>query len=147
MNKEIFEQYKEEFENMSYCNLADEFNEPLFSITKSQDNLLKIIYINYANERDKHFELEEKINKAIKLIEDNYYSKNTTDIDSIVVSGDKLLQVRKVLKRGGMNREEVVYKLIELYFTNKNTFKMYSISLSDLIEMYEYVLNKLKGED
>lgn len=69
MNKERLEQYKEEFENMSYCDLADEFNEPLFSITKSQDNLLKIIYINYANERDKHFELEEKINKAIEYIE------------------------------------------------------------------------------
>ena len=41
---------------------------------------------------------KEVINKAIKLIEDSYYSKNTTDIDSIVVSGDKLLQVRKILK-------------------------------------------------
>lgn len=69
MNKERLEQYKEEFENMSYCDLADEFNEPLFSITKSQDNLLKIIYINYANERDKHFELEEIINKAIEYIQ------------------------------------------------------------------------------
>ena len=41
---------------------------------------------------------KEVIDKAIKLIEYSYYSKNTTDIDSIVVSGDKLLQVRKILK-------------------------------------------------
>ena len=41
---------------------------------------------------------EEVIDEAIKLIEDSYYSKNTTDIDSIVISGDKLLQVRKILK-------------------------------------------------
>lgn len=50
-------------------------------------NLLRLIEI-----------YEERIDKAIKLIEDIYYSKNTTDIDSIVVSDDKLLQVRKLLK-------------------------------------------------
>ncbi len=43
-------------------------------------------------------ELEEVIDKAIKLIEDTYYSKNTTDIDSIVLSSDKLIKVRKILK-------------------------------------------------
>lgn len=41
---------------------------------------------------------KEVIEKAIELIEDNYYSKNTTDIDSIVVSNNKLLQVRNILK-------------------------------------------------
>lgn len=39
-----------------------------------------------------------RIGKAIELIEDRYYSKNTTDIDSIGVSSNKLIQVRKILK-------------------------------------------------
>ena len=38
------------------------------------------------------------IDKAIKLIEDTYYSKNTTDIDSIVLSNNELLKIRKILK-------------------------------------------------
>ena len=41
---------------------------------------------------------KEVIDKAIKIIEDTYYSKNTTDIDSIVSSSDKLIKVRKILK-------------------------------------------------
>ena len=41
---------------------------------------------------------KEVIDKAIKLIEDTYYSKNTTDIDSIVLSSDKLIKVRGILK-------------------------------------------------
>ena len=43
-------------------------------------------------------ELEKVIDEAIKLIEDTYYSKNTTDIDSIVLSNDKLIKVRRILK-------------------------------------------------
>ena len=43
-------------------------------------------------------DLEKVIDEAIKLIEDSYYSKNTTDIDSIVLSSDKLIKVRKILK-------------------------------------------------
>ena len=41
---------------------------------------------------------KEVIDRAIKLIEDTYYSKNTTDIDSIVWSSDKLIKVREILK-------------------------------------------------
>ena len=96
------ENYIKEYEEMSLCDLADELVEPLFTIKK---DLAKTIYIHYAEERDKNYELEQEnqkykevIDKAIKLIEYNYYSKNTTDIDSIIVSGDKLLQVRKILK-------------------------------------------------
>ena len=36
--------------------------------------------------------------KAIEYIEDTYYSKNTTDIDSIVLSNNELLKIRKILK-------------------------------------------------
>ena len=39
-----------------------------------------------------------RINKAIELIEDRYYSKNTTDIDSVSISNNKLIQIRKILK-------------------------------------------------
>ena len=49
-------------------------------------------YLEYIGERD------ERINKAIKYIEDTYYSKNTTDIDSIVLSNNELLKIRKILK-------------------------------------------------
>ena len=41
---------------------------------------------------------KEVIDKAIKLIEDTYYSKNTTNIDSIILSSDKLLRIREILK-------------------------------------------------
>ena len=41
---------------------------------------------------------KEVFDKAIKLIEDTYYSKNTTDIDSIVLSNNELLKIRKILK-------------------------------------------------
>ena len=40
---------------------------------------------------------KEVIDKAIEYIEDTYYSKNTTDIDSIVLSNNELLKIRKIL--------------------------------------------------
>lgn len=42
--------------------------------------------------------LKGAIDKVIKYIEKEYYSKNTVDIDSIGITTDKLLQVRKFLK-------------------------------------------------
>ena len=50
------------------------------------------------NERDENIELSNKIDKAVELIEDSYYSKNTTDIDSIGLTTNKLIQIRKILK-------------------------------------------------
>ena len=41
---------------------------------------------------------KEVIDEAIKFIEDTYYSKNTTDIDRIVLSSDTLIKVREILK-------------------------------------------------
>lgn len=52
----------------------------------------------YEGLLDKTIKYQESINKGIKIIEDSYYSKNTTDIDSIVVSSDKLIQIRWILK-------------------------------------------------
>ena len=66
-------------------------SEMLGKMPASYNDLLK------ANE-----ELIQRIDKAIKFIEKVYYSKNTVDIDSIVVSNDKLIQVRQILI-GGKN--------------------------------------------
>lgn len=41
---------------------------------------------------------KEVINRAVKFIEDDYYSLNTTDINSIAMTSNKLLQVRNILK-------------------------------------------------
>lgn len=41
-----------------------------------------------------------------------------------------------------MNKEEIVYKLIELYFTNIRIFKDYYISLNDLFKEYNEMLKK-----
>lgn len=44
-----------------------------------------------------------------------------------------------------MNKEEIVYKLIELYFTNIRIFKDYYISLNDLFKEYNEMLKKIDG--
>ena len=104
MNKEeIIEEIIKEFHRQQLEMLLDDlqdinkftgFKDGAFKyeLEKYQANLL----VNCIKKQ------KEVIDKAIKFIEDTYYSKNTTDIDSIVVSGDKLLQVRKILKRSEM---------------------------------------------
>lgn len=64
--------YIKEFENMSLCDIADELVEPLFTI---EQDLARTIYIHYAEERDKNYELQQQlkkkdevISKAIKVI-------------------------------------------------------------------------------
>lgn len=42
-----------------------------------------------------------------------------------------------------MNKEEIAYKLIELYFTNIRILKDYYISLNDLFKKDNEVLKKL----
>lgn len=70
-------------------------NKQLKEHIEKYERYCKTTGIKELKENQKY---KEVIDKAIKLIEDSYYSKNTTDIDSIVLSGDKLLQVRKILK-------------------------------------------------
>lgn len=41
---------------------------------------------------------KEVIDKAIEYIEKEYYSKNTIDIESIGITTNKLIQIRKILK-------------------------------------------------
>ncbi|MCI6265842.1 MAG: hypothetical protein MR598_03220 [Erysipelotrichaceae bacterium] len=59
-----------------------------------------VLYLERENQvlLEENQKYKEVIDKAIKFIEDTYYSKNTTDIDSIVSSSDKLIKVREILK-------------------------------------------------
>ena len=52
----------------------------------------------YEGLLDKVINYEEAIDKAIKFIEDDYYSKNTTSLDKIGYTCNKLLKVREILK-------------------------------------------------
>ena len=45
-----------------------------------------------------------------------------------------------------MSEEEVAYKLIELYYTNKSTFNSYCVDLRKLSEIYKELLSILKGD-
>ena len=60
-----------------------------------KEELLLVNYIKQLKQENK--KLKEVIEKAIEYIEDTYYSKNTTDIDSIVLSNNELLKIRKIL--------------------------------------------------
>ena len=70
MSEEEIEKYKKEYENMSLCDLADEFVTPLFDV-KGKEKLLEIIYINYAYNRDKAEQLETTLNEVRKECEIN----------------------------------------------------------------------------
>lgn len=43
-----------------------------------------------------------------------------------------------------MSKEEIAYKLIELYYTNDGLFKSYCISLKDVVNIYNEILEILK---
>lgn len=45
-----------------------------------------------------------------------------------------------------MNKEEICFKLIELYYKNNSIFKNIYISLNDLFEKYNKMLKVLKVE-
>lgn len=75
----------------------DERSEYLCSQFNCVDYLIKLEkYTNNLLRKNK--KQQEVIDKAIEYIEKDYYSKNTTDIDSIILSNDKLLKIRKILK-------------------------------------------------
>ena len=87
--------YKEELSLVDYIKQLQQENKELKEHIEKYERYCKTTGIEELMKNKKY---KEVIDKAIKLIEYNYYSKNTTDIDSIIVSGDKLLQVRKILK-------------------------------------------------
>lgn len=43
-----------------------------------------------------------------------------------------------------MNKEYIAYKLIELYYTNNRIFKSYCMSLKDIANKYNEILEILK---
>ena len=61
-----------------------------------KEELSLVDYIKQLQQENQKY--KEVIDKAIEYIEDTYYSKNTTDIDSIVLSNNELLKIRKILK-------------------------------------------------
>lgn len=71
--------------------IANDMNKPL-------EELLYEMLNNAINENERH---KKAIDRAVKFIEDDYYSLNTTDINSIVITSNKLLQVRNILKEVG----------------------------------------------
>lgn len=85
------------------------------------------------NARSVYEGLFEIIDKAIKFIEDSYYSMNTTDIDKIAKTNNRLLQVRNILKG-----EEILDKA-----KNETNYKPVSLEefdkyvLKDNEELYE----------
>ena len=82
MNKEDYDKYYIQGSD-HYLIPKDVFNE---------------LFDEMANWREESEKQKEVIDKAIKFIEDTYYSKNTTDIDNIVFSSDKLIKLREILK-------------------------------------------------
>lgn len=96
---------RKELENKANYKTYQEFADIVIQLQQENKQLKEHIekYEHYCKttgikELKENQKYKEVFEKAIKLIEDSYYSKNTTDIDSIVLSGDKLLQVRKILK-------------------------------------------------
>lgn len=45
-----------------------------------------------------------------------------------------------------MNKEEICFKLIELYYKNKSMFNNYGIYLDELFEQYNEMFKMLKVE-
>ena len=74
-------------------------NKNIGDMTESE---LKDFIVELQEENSRYERINQKykevIEKAINFIEDTYYSKNTTDIDSIVLSSDKLIKVKEILK-------------------------------------------------
>lgn len=73
----------------------EELRELANEMNKSLEELLYEMLNDAIRENEKY---EKAIDKAIKLIEDEYYSLNTIDINSITLTSNKLLQVRNILK-------------------------------------------------
>ena len=89
MNEEI---YKDLFKNVVING-----HYPFEKINEMK-SYIKTLNIKIENLEQQCKKQKEVIDKAIELIEKEYYSKNTTDINSIGITTNKLLQVRKFLK-------------------------------------------------
>ena len=73
--------------------------EELRELANEIDKLLEVLLHEMLNDViSENQKYKEAIDKAIKFIEDEYYSLNTIDINSITLTSNKLLQVRNILK-------------------------------------------------
>ena len=83
---------------------------------------------------------KEVFDKSIKFIEDTYYSKNTTDIDNIVLSSDKLIKLRKILKDSN-NQQSLGVLLILSKSANYSQYwkgeTMKEVYWKELLEIFE----------
>ena len=95
MNKEEIEELKEFTIDLTDI---DEIALGLEICSKKSNMVIQEFIDTIVQLQQENQELKEVIDKSIKLIEDTYYSKNTTDIDSIVLSNNKLLKIREILK-------------------------------------------------
>ena len=95
--------------NLSYQILKERYIDLRKSHKTLHDEVLRLQQENqqlkqkYLNEVADYESEKSKNQRAIEVIENSYYSKNTTNIDDIAISSDKLIQVRKILK--GENNE------------------------------------------
>ena len=103
MNKENNIVYVKTKNGIYKCYKSEQMHKPIYYPVESKTNG----YIDYndvidiLSSDDLYNELKkqkEVIDRAIKFIEDTYYSKNTTDIDNIVLSIDNLIKLREILK-------------------------------------------------
>ena len=88
--------YKEELLLVNYIKQLQKENKELKEHIEKYEHYCKTTGIEELMKENKKY--KEVIEKAIEYIEDTYYSKNTTDIDSIVLSNNELLKIRKILK-------------------------------------------------
>ena len=97
MNKEEFLKAIENIPKIDSINSISAYNSiNVEDLANAVDRFKKVpTYDELLKENQKY---KEVIDKAIKFIEDNYYSKNTTDINNIVLSSDKLIKLREILK-------------------------------------------------
>ena len=88
--------YKEELSLVDYIKQLQQENKQLKEHIEKYEHYCKTTGIEDLVKENKKY--KEVIEKAINFIEDTYYSKNTTNIDSIILSSDKLLRIREILK-------------------------------------------------
>ena len=93
----MYESYADTVERMQmWLDESERENKELKEHIEKYEHYCKTTGIEELMKENNKY--KEVIDKAIKLIEDTYYSKNTTNIDSIILSSDKLLRIREILK-------------------------------------------------
>ena len=106
------ENYIKEYEEMSLCDLADELVEPLFTIKK---DLAKTIYIHYAEERDKNYELQQENKQLKEHIEKYEHYCKTTGIEELMKENKKYKEVIDKTR-------EYIQKMFETGFYNDDYY-------------------------